>query len=295
MTTYPECSQCRNQASVLLYARDYNRHISDEVFTYYRCAACGFIFLYPIPSNLNLYYPESYYQFPATLEEYAPQVGYQQYKVDLVRQFKSSGRLLEIGPGPGDFAYLAKKAGFNVDVIEMDERCCRFLRDVIGVTTVNSDDTVSAIQTMGQYDVIALWQVIEHLPNPWTVLDALISHLSSDGVLVIAAPNPQALQFRLFGYWWTHLDAPRHLNFIPIPLLSQRLKNSDCTPLLITTTDTGSLGWNKFGWQHSLDNLIRHRFSMSLPGAVFNRLFAPLERKGWHGSTYTAIFQRSLK
>jgi len=286
------CPQCGHSTSQYVQARDYNRHISDEIFTWYHCDTCGLIFLFPIPTNLSDYYPASYYRFPATLKDFAPQTDPQKYKIDLIKPFTQHGRLLEVGPGPGDFAYLAKQAGFSVDVIEMDERCCQFLSNVIGVHAVNSAEPVSAIQTMGQYDVIALWHVIEHLTDPWAVLDALSNHLNPGGILLIAAPNPQSLQFRLFSRWWTHLDSPRHIQLIPMQLLSQRLEKQGCRPVLMTTTDKGSLGWNRFGWEYSLSNLIGRKVSMRYPGAVLNRLFAPLERSGWRGSTYTVIFQR---
>jgi protein-L-isoaspartate O-methyltransferase len=289
MTT---CPQCSTSASLLLHTEDYNRRLSTEVFNYYWCPTCKLIFIWPIPDDLGKYYPPSYYPILSTLEELEVQVKSQQYKVDLMQQFVAGGRLLEIGPGPGDFAFLSKRAGFDVDTIEMDERCCRLLRDVIGVNVVQSADTLHALQTMGQYDVIAMWHVIEHLPDPWGVLDVLADHIVPGGILVIAAPNPQAMQFRLFGRFWTHLDAPRHLELIPMQLLSQRLEKQGWQRRLMTTTDAGSLYWNRFGWRYSLSNLTGRKLSMRLLGAAWSLLVAPLERSGLRGSTYTAIYQR---
>lgn len=279
----------------MLQPRDFNRRITNAMFDYYRCKACSLIFLSPIPDNLSDYYPPSYYQFPPELEDFASLIQSQQYKVDLVQQFMATGRLLEIGPGPGDFALLMKRAGFAVDTIEMDERCCQFLREVINVNAIHNADTLAALQPLGQYDVIALWQVIEHLPNPWSVLDALIDHIAPGGILVIAAPNPYSLQFRLFRRFWTHIDAPRHLELIPTRLLTQRLESHGLRPVLRTTTDPGSLGWNTFGWHMSLRNLFSNRagrFNMRVPARIIEEIMRPVERTGLRGSTYTLIFQR---
>jgi len=221
-----------------------------------------------------------------------PHIEAQQYKIDLVRQFVLEGRLLEIGPGLGDFAFLSKYAGFEVDTIEMDERCCQLLRDVIGVNVVHSADTLSTLKNMPKYNVIALWHVIEHLSDPWAILDALTDHILPGGILVIAAPNPESLQFRLFKQFWVHLDAPRHLELIPVQLLSDRLQKQGWQQRLITTTDRGSLYWNRFGWRFSLSNLINRRLSMRLIGTGWSFITAPLERTGLRGSTYTTIFQR---
>lgn len=288
----PACPQCQQPAHLMLRAKDYNRQLSAEVFDYYCCLACGLIFLFPIPENLGDYYPPSYYQFPTAIEVFAQQVASQSYKVDIVRQFVAAGRLLEIGPGPGDFAYPAKQAGFEVEVIEMDARCCQFLQDIIGVHAVNNADIPGALQGMGKYDVIALWQVIEHLADPWSTLDALVTHLAPNGILVIAAPNPDSFQFRIFRRWWTHLDAPRHVELIPISTLTHRMQKLGLTRVLATTTDKGSLGWNLFGWQNSLRNLVNHRWQMRTVGRIVNRLFRSIERAGLRGSTYTLMFRR---
>ena len=58
----------------------------------------------------------------------ARSVGPERYKIELVKRFSSGGRLLELGPGRGGFAFLAKEAGFDVSAIEMSGESCRFLR-----------------------------------------------------------------------------------------------------------------------------------------------------------------------
>lgn len=285
------CPQCSTFASILLETRDYNRHLSSETFTYYRCPSCQLIFLSPVPENLSDFYPPAYYSLPDHIDEYLPQIAFQRYKIDLVKQFITEGRLLEIGPGPGDFAVFAKQAGFQVEAIEMDKRCCQFLNEVIGVNAIDSADVLSVLDSLGEYQVIALWQVIEHLPNPWSILDVLPHHIAPGGILLIATPNPESLQFRLFGQYWAHLDAPRHLQLIPIDLLNKRLRNTGLRPIL-QTTSPGTHIYNRFGWQQSPQNRFRRNLPMRYPGAIINRLIAPLERTGWRGSTYTAIFQK---
>jgi len=273
-------------------AKDYNRHITEEVFTYFRCVNCGLIFLSPIPENLSDYYPPVYYQLPSTLEELQPLIEFQKYKIDLVQKFVSRGRVLEMGPGQGDFAFWMKRAGFSLDVIEMDEASSRFLRDIIQVNAIHSADTYGTLQSLGQYDVIALWQVIEHLPDPWALIDILADHLTPGGLLVIATPNPESLQFRLVKHLWGHLDAPRHLELIPIDLLSKRLERTGLKRQLLTTNDQGALIHNRIGWEYILGNLSGHRVSMRYPGAILNRLMRPLESIGRLGSIYTAYFQK---
>jgi 2-polyprenyl-3-methyl-5-hydroxy-6-metoxy-1,4-benzoquinol methylase len=81
------------------------------------------------------------------------------------------------------------------------------------VTTVNTTDIVGTMQARNKaYDVIAIWHGIEHLPDPWAVLRQCAQQLAPHGVLVIATPNPDSIQFGIFRQYWVHLDAPRHVS-----------------------------------------------------------------------------------
>src|SRR6185436_8530950 len=142
------------------------------------------------------------------------------------------------------------EAGFDVSTIEIDPDCCRFLRDVVGVDVTQSAEPASVLAARaGTFDVVAMWHNLEHVPRPHELFAASARALRPGGILLIAAPNPDALQFRVFGKRWTHLDAPRHLTLIPIALLEQWAAAEGLTTEKITTTDRGSLEWNEFGWR----------------------------------------------
>jgi 2-polyprenyl-3-methyl-5-hydroxy-6-metoxy-1,4-benzoquinol methylase len=290
------CPVCGSIAQLLFRIRDVNRRLSDETFTYHRCPSCELIFLAPVPSDLGLYYPSDYYGTRPSLEDLADAAAVLEgYKLELVRRFVAGGRLLDIGPGLGGFACLAKRAGFDVEVIEMDAMCCSFLSEVAGIRAINSAAVAPALQDEGGYDVITLWHVIEHLPDPWETLAAASSHLQAGGIIVIAAPNPDALQFRLLKRRWAHLDAPRHLFLIPLPSLLRRAHSLGLVPAFRTTTDEGGINWNAFGWRESLGNMTPRATLRPLARAVASGLThvaAPLERTGLRGSTYTVVLRR---
>src|SRR5512143_1623848 len=123
MTT--RCPSCGNVSWKYFETKDRNRKISERSFVYHKCTSCRLIFLHPIPDDLSEYYPHVYYPLPESLETLAKNAAGERYKIELVRRFVESGKLLEIGPATGGFAYLAKQAGFDVEAIEMDSRCCR--------------------------------------------------------------------------------------------------------------------------------------------------------------------------
>jgi SAM-dependent methyltransferase len=220
---------------------------------------------------------------------------HERYKLDLITSFIQKGKLLEVGPAFGNFAYLAKRSSFDVEVIEMDSRCCEFLSTVAEIATIQSTDVVQAVENKGDYDVIALWHVIEHIPNFQQTLDALASKVRKGGILVIATPNPGAWQFRILGRYWTHVDAPRHIFLIPFELLVAHMGKLGFTTVSMTMTDPGGIGWNMFGWQYSLSSFAKSKFIKNvlfLMGVILTHFMAPFEVNNNSGSTYTLILRK---
>lgn len=289
------CPNCKAQTEPCFSSKDYNRHVTSETFHHYRCPECELIFISPIPKDLGVYYPDTYHFVPDSVDYLEKASGHERYKIEIVQRFAKTGSLLEIGPSYGCFTYLAKKAGFHVDAIEMNARCCEFLHDVVGVHAIKSDDPVQALGQAGPYDVIALWHVIEHLPNAWVTLEAMCARVKPGGYVVLAAPNPEAFQFRIMGRYWPHVDAPRHVMLIPMKLLADRMGKLGMRLEWVTTTDEGSLGWNTFGWEFFFSNLssnkqikrVLHRV-----GRLVAWFMAPIERREGKGSAYTMVFKK---
>lgn len=289
------CSYCGSQSEIYFRSNDYNRKISSVVFDHYRCPKCDLIFISPIPENLGDYYPQTYYFVPESTDPLNAAAGHERYKIEIIQRYVKQGRLLEIGPSLGCFTYLAKKSGFEAEAIEMDARCSKFLNEVAGIPTVNSSDTCAALKTLKPFDVITLWHVIEHLPNPWVTLDAISEKLNPGGILVLAAPNPDAFQFHILGRYWPHVDAPRHLMLIPSQSLVEKMKTLGMTVELNTTTDEGGLGWNVFGWEFFFSNLSTHprlKRVLGLFGHAVAKFFSPVEKIEGNGSAYTIVFRK---
>lgn len=293
----PNCPQCQHPAELLFHTQDINRHVSSETFNYYRCTACHLIFLYPIPDNLSQYYSNDYHLIPQSIEELDRVARWQSERVKILQRHMPQGKLLDIGPSYGSFAYLAKQAGYHVEAIEMNPDCCRFLENIVGIHTIESSNPAEVLRDLGQYDIITLWQVIEHVPDPWQLLDSAAQHLSPNGVLVIAAPNPDSIQFRLFKGQWQHVDAPRHLQLIPVSLLAERMQRHGLKAVLMTTDySENAQVYNVDGWKvglfYSLPAFRRKQKIVFPIGQTISKLAAPIERRGLNGATYVTVFQR---
>jgi SAM-dependent methyltransferase len=289
------------------------------VFDYWKCGACNLVFLDPIPGNLGRYYQSDYYAVPQDLSELKTRASAQRHKIDLLQSLKPAGRVLEIGPSFGDFVCLAQQAGYQVSAVEMDPTCCEFLASTLKIPVSQSTEPVATLAELGMFDAIVMWQVIEHLENPWRMIAVAAEHLAPGGVLVLTTPNPESLQFGLFGKLWAHVEAPRHLRLIPRALMVRWAERAGLSLTHASAGDGETRKSDVFGWKKSLMNFVGVSVLESAPevaagttvlrptespGYRFKRgimrgavaairlVAAPLERTGWRGSSYTLAFRR---
>lgn len=288
------CPLCSGPSHLLFIATDENHRISQTPYTYLKCADCHGVFLEKPPIDLGRYYQSDYYAIPS-LEDLQKVADKDRNKINTVMRFASGGRLLEVGPAFGVFAWQAKQAGFVVDVIEMDARCCQYLEGTLGVNVTQSDNPPAAMQALPQHDVIAIWHVLEHLPDALAFLRAAAANLKSGGVLVVAMPNPDAWQFKVMGARWPHLDAPRHLTLIPQTWMTAQGEKFGLERVYLTSDDSDARSWNRFGWQRLLMNRFSGKFMqrvMFVLGYGLSIVLAPFDRKNFGGSAYTIVFRK---
>lgn len=288
------CRLCDGPTTDLLTAWDRNRGIGDERFEYRRCEACGTVQLRDVPGDLGRYYPQDYYGVPSR-GELREQAKLERHKVELLRAHVEPGPLVEIGPSFGAFSFAAKEAGFAVTAIEMDPRCCDYLEEAVGVTAINSTAPQDVLRTLPTSRAIAMWHVLEHVPDPYAVVERAAANLQPGGVVAIAMPNPESVQFRVLGARWAHLDAPRHQFLIPLRTLVERAKAVGLRPVATTTDDPFGRHCNRFGWEYAL----RRRPAVAPSGPlvrrasqVLEKFLAPIERRGHNGAAYTVLLRR---
>jgi len=292
MASLKPCRACFGQCESVFFATDENRRVSDRQFAFGRCTACGLIMLADPPANLQDYYRGEYYAIP-DLQALQALARKDTNKIDTIKRFVRSGRLLEIGPAFGVFAWQAREAGFAVDAVEMDPRCCAYLNETLRIETIRSDQPQAVMKSMPPHDVIAIWHVIEHLPEPFAFIASAAANLTPGGILVIATPNPAAFQFKLMGRHWPHVDAPRHLTLLPSKVIETAANAAGLTTVLLTSDDSDARSWNRFGWQRLLMNRARARPLHAVGyilGWILSLGFAPWDRRC--GSAYTLVLQK---
>jgi SAM-dependent methyltransferase len=279
-----------------LTATDRNRELTPERFVYNRCTACGSVFLRDVPDDLSRYYAGDYHGFDADgtpeWEQNPTLLEVERFRAQLLREHVEPGSLIDIGAGAGAFAAAAVSHGFDVAAIEMDRRCCEYMRTSLGVEAVCSDDPIAALRAMAPARVITMWHSLEHLRTPAEMLSAAADRLQPGGVLALGVPNPDSLQFRLLGKRWAHLDAPRHLCLMPEEALVARLQTLGLRRLVAMTGDPFGLICSVHGWTYALRRRpARHqsRASTIHAGRLLTRALAPIEHPRRLGPALTLL------
>ncbi|NDG40654.1 MAG: class I SAM-dependent methyltransferase [Betaproteobacteria bacterium] len=166
---------------------------------------------------------------------------------------------------------------------------------VVQRQTGASSTPAAVLTQLPSFDVIALWQVIEHLDKPLALLDSLAAKLAAGGVLALSTPNPDSFQFARMGKHWPHVDAPRHLYLLPAKVLIERLRAHGLETCLLESNDADAKSWNRFGWQRLIMNRLGgtsgRAIGMAFGGAL-SLLFRPLECGAMRGSTYTLVMRK---
>jgi SAM-dependent methyltransferase len=172
----------------------------------------------------------------------------------VVRSLKPSGRLLDFGCGGGAFARWMAGRGYDVVGLEPFSLDEPITSDHLTLLRAPLEDVEASL---GTFDVITLWQVLEHLRNPVQVLERLRRHLRPDGVLLVSVPNLRSWQSELFRGRWFHLDPPRHLIHFDPDTLRACLERAGLSVIgeRRFLSEYGTSGWT----QSVLNRLLPHQ------------------------------------
>ena len=259
-------------------------------FVYRKCRECGFVFLSPRPDEQEMrtyyspeYYGEGAHKFWRWLE--AVRLYFVQRRVRRVQEyFPRPGTVIDIGCGQGTFLRLLQEQGWECHGTELNEESAsRARRSGIPVAVGEFDKRQFLPETI---DLISLWQVIEHLPDPLKTLSALRPLLKKGGIVAISTPNIDSVQARITARRWFHLDPPRHLCLFSPQTLEGMMKSLG---FRLFALHHFSMEQNPYGWLQSLLNL------MSLPeNDLYGRLKNASGQKGarssWFNTGVTFFF-----
>ena len=210
LKTY-HCPLCGNEKSTQLY-------VVDE-FSIVRCVDCSMVYVNPRLINEKVYtlYTDNY--FHRALH------GYENYELTAhlrIKTFKrwyktivpyclrEKGHALDIGCAAGYFLDVLKKDGWLAEGIELDKKIYASLvqrgYDVY-------DQPLEKFIAPHRYELITLFDVVEHLPHVQSDFAKLHTMLADGGILALVTPNFDSLQRKIFGKRWFQFKPMEHIYY----------------------------------------------------------------------------------
>ncbi len=164
-----------------------------RIVTQFECHRCGFRFFDPGLAGGGKFYEElgegSYYATVRPEFDFA-------LKLPVLEQGHS---VLDVGGGDGAFLDLARRSGIRTFAVELNPRAAAACAAKGHTTFGKFLEDISPSEVGGGVDMLTLFQVVEHVPDPKGFLRGAARLVKPGGLLVVAVPNNEG-QHRLLPY-----------------------------------------------------------------------------------------------
>lgn len=244
-------------------------HTSRAIF---QCTACALV--YADPSSAPAFdYPEDYYRDGVYADYLADRDAIQRNAPRVLEELERmvDGRqLLDVGCATGFFLQAARARRWDVRGLEPSEYASDYARRELGLQ-VETASIVSPPEGLPQFDVVTLWDTIEHLDRPDLALSNIHKLLKPNGVLVFSTGDYASMLRRLTRRRWRLFGDPTHNFFFDEQTLRLILMRAGFEVLRVTHR----------GKRVSL-SLILHQSGLPLSA----RFRTWLLKKGWNPSVY---------
>ncbi len=296
-----QCNFCKHgEANTYLVLVDHRLNIPGK-WELFKCENCGLLFIWPQPNwdELILHYPKQYHGYltsKSNLQDIFRKYGLRK-RVKKILHFanKKRGEILDVGCASGEFLETFRSlSDWEVTGLEVVDPAISISKQK-GITVITKELEDANLKG-ASFDVITLWDVLEHVSDPSAVLLECHRILKQSGLLVIKTPDPSGLEARIFDRYWVGYEAPQHLYSFPRKVLVDFLTNTGYR--VDKVAQTGSdyaapfISLSFFFADHGYNRLSRFcvRFSRSILGRIILMLaIKPLRLLGIRSScTYYA-------
>jgi 2-polyprenyl-3-methyl-5-hydroxy-6-metoxy-1,4-benzoquinol methylase len=211
------CNSCGQRRERRLFkSHDRRCNIAGDYWLV-KCSNCGlaYVNLRPNQEEIKAFYPTYYYARFGDREFTSDYLRLMersfQATLNLFAGYKPGGRVLEIGCGDGQFLRYLSANGYEIYGLDFSEHAVRRTRKNTGSGNIFLGTLEEAKYKDGYFDVVCLFEVLEHLSDPLGELREIRRVLKEEGVVAGTVPNFNSLERILLGNCWYGIDFPRHL------------------------------------------------------------------------------------
>jgi len=276
----PLCPICGSGAAAdMARGHDYELECCANEWRVCRCETCGAARLDPRPdiAALPAIYPSNYYSY-AMSETLSPLVRKGKALLDrlkfsgILRLGRTPESYLDVGCGDGHYLDMMARAGLAKDRLYGIELGASAALKAKGFQVFEQRVEDCTGIPSASLDLITMFHVIEHLPDPVLTLTRLHDWLAPGGLLALETPNLDSWDARLFrARWWGGYHFPRHWVLFDTPSIRTALERAGLDVIAIRYQTGHSF------WLYSFHHLIRYNGMWPMPRLA--RLFDPMRSK----------------
>ena len=214
------CTLCQHNSFKALFHGSDLLHGRPGDFWVLECESCGLFSLYPRPNpdQLSEFYPTNYISFPKAIEDEKSFIrrldrsyGLEKRCREIIHCAGKKGRILDVGCATGIFLNGMSQRGWDCQGVEPSAYAANYARERFRLNIF--EGYLEDLDFPGEwFDVITMWDVLEHIPNPDEVLEKVGHLLKRDGWFVLSLPNAESWERYIFKEYWAGWDVPRHFH-----------------------------------------------------------------------------------
>ena len=181
---------------------------TDNYFKYYKCKNCSVIFKKKISDEFSL---KNYYSNILSNDEKTEAT-----PISILNQIitkilekrcniSKNDFILDYGCGSGNLLRILKDKNY---------------KNIYGIepyNTLNLEKDIAIFRHLKEipenikFDIILMIEVLEHIENPYNILDKLFFRLKKGGYLFLTTPNLNSLKAKFLKFNWKEIQRPSHL------------------------------------------------------------------------------------
>lgn len=222
-----------------------NKQLVNPIRTWVKCKNCGLIYTNPIPTEeiLNKYYSviakEKFGGIYGNIDDrFEFLVNMANKRLEKIEKYIGGVKaLLDIGTGIGVFTGTALDRGWLAEGLEFTPEDCKYAKEKFDLNL--KQENFYSFKEDRKYDVVTLFEVIEHLRNPLGDLKQINKLIKNDGILVIATPIQDSLygkKMKSENIFW---NVVTHLSYFTKDVMLNYLKEAGFEILEINNSNEG--------------------------------------------------------
>ncbi len=225
------CTVCNN-ANPLLYTTLYYKSNLNVV----ECQTCGFIFIPPYYRKQITYTQYKNKDVADIVRKANNWVKIERHKIryNLIKKYKKPGStLFDLGSGWGHFMLTGNMLGYHTTGIEIAEQPYLYSKQdlQLNVQHINFFD----YNTPHQFDIITMWDVLEHIDDANSVIKKCAAMQSSKGIIVIQVPQIDSYFAKKYKDQWKMMGLD-HVNYFGKKTITKLLAHHGYTVLTIKSS-----------------------------------------------------------